>query len=68
MFHGAAACVDQHLSILVIESAGAVPRFTIGFDTDPVIRSVFTLYRPETLAEIGREHVTLRARLRDLPN
>ncbi len=49
------------------ESTGVETRFTNGFDADPASRQVFTFYRPETLAEIGAEHTTLRARLRDLP-
>lgn len=49
------------------ESTGVETRFTNGFDADPASRQVFTFYRPETLAEIGGERSTLRARLRDLP-
>ncbi len=49
------------------ESTGVETRFTNGFDADPASRQVFTFYRPETLAEIGAERATLRARLRDLP-
>jgi len=49
------------------ESTGVETRFTNGFDADPASRQVFTFYRPETIAEIGAESSTLRARLRDLP-
>lgn len=49
------------------ESTGVETRFTNGFDADPASRQVFTFYRPETLAEIGNELSTLRARVRDLP-
>ena len=49
------------------ESTGVETRFTNGFDADPASRQVFTFYRPETLAEIGGERTTLRARLRHLP-
>jgi hypothetical protein len=49
------------------ESTGVETRFTNGFDADPASRQVFTFYRPETLAEIGSERATLRARLRELP-
>ena len=49
------------------ESTGVETRFTNGFDADPASRQVFTFYRPETIAEIGAERSTLRARLRDLP-
>jgi type I restriction enzyme R subunit len=48
------------------ESTGVETRFTNGFDADPASRQVFTFYRPETLAEIGSERTTLRARLREL--
>ena len=50
------------------ESTGVETRFTNGFDADPASRQVFTFYRPETIAEIGAERSTLRARLRDLPD
>jgi type I restriction enzyme R subunit len=49
------------------ESTGVETRFTNGFDADPASRQMFTFYRPETLAEIGGERTTLRARLRHLP-
>lgn len=49
------------------ESTGIETRFTNGLDHEPASRSVFTFYRPETLAEILEDHTTLRARLQAMP-
>ncbi|MBD5654753.1 MAG: DEAD/DEAH box helicase family protein [Candidatus Eremiobacteraeota bacterium] len=49
------------------ESTGTETRFTNSLDHEPASRSVFTFYRPETLAEILDDRTTLRARLQAMP-
>ena len=49
------------------ESTGIETRLTNTLDHEPASRSVFTFYRPETVAGILDNHTTLRARLQAMP-
>ena len=57
----------------IYESTGAETRFTNWYDPDARSRRVFTVHRPETLAEwsrqitADRDHPTLLARIRAMP-
>jgi len=51
----------------VYESTGVITRFTDGRDPKPRSREVFSVHRPETLAEWAAQVQSLRARLRNLP-
>jgi type I restriction enzyme, R subunit len=58
----------------IYESTGKETRFTNGYDPEPRSRRVFTIHRPETLAEWARqirtnpECPTFRTKLRSLPD
>jgi type I restriction enzyme R subunit len=51
----------------VYESTGVITRFTDGRDPKPRSREVFTLHRPETMAEWLSKPESLRARLQAIP-
>jgi type I restriction enzyme, R subunit len=51
----------------VYESTGVITRFTDGRDPKPRSREVFSVHRPETLAEWAAQVQSLRARLQTLP-
>jgi type I restriction enzyme R subunit len=51
----------------VYESTSTITRFTDGRDPKPRSREIFSVHRPETLAERATKPVTLRGRLQTLP-
>ncbi len=51
----------------VYESTGVITRFTDGRDPKPRSREVFSVHRPETLADWAAQSQSLRARLQSLP-
>ena len=51
----------------VYESTGVITRFTDGRDPKPRSREVFSVHRPETLADWAAQSRSLRARLQNLP-